>query len=486
MIDSKFPYRYGNYIVQNCIGSGSYARVYFAIHISTRYPVAIKVFDKSSISTKFNKYLFEKELEIFKFSHHPLLVELFDIIEDDSTIGLVMEYVSGGNLVQNANLREGLSPAEALHYFQELIAALNFLHSNMKVIHRDIKPDNILVDEHNNIRLIDFGFSRVFANEDQKSSSLCGTYEYLSPEQIRGDELTSSIDIWASGITLYVLLHGRLPFSSKNMSQYLQNILNTPIEFDPSLCPPLRDLLEGMLERDPQRRLSIPQIMNNSWFTSSPMDFRLFIRPEFINDEINPEILSSVSLDFREAKAIQSDIQAHQFNSKTAIYRMLNNQRIHKLLNELQFSTSRRPRFSLPSQRSPPLPTFTYRKHSNTKTSVSDFSKNSNLGLDFDIPLNAALSQNIFKGQTQKISSSNCNVLLSSTTLSIDSFAQKNSGNQFHNQSTLSHSLSKFSRVPLSYTSARVNFHGNPIMQSRLLYDKKSKAQPHHSPHHHI
>ncbi|OHS97608.1 CAMK family protein kinase [Tritrichomonas foetus] len=162
------------FILENQLGSGAFSQVWLAQHVSLRKKVAIKVISKQSVRTPKGHSRFIRETEIQKRVHHPYIASLFYVSENILHHYLVMEYVNGITLQNRISNSGHISEFEAQHYFLQIFSAISYLHEKLKVIHRDLKADNIMIDQNNNIRLIDFGFA-CDIDDDEELRKCCGS-----------------------------------------------------------------------------------------------------------------------------------------------------------------------------------------------------------------------------------------------------------------------------------------------------------------------
>jgi serine/threonine protein kinase len=174
---------------------------------------AIKVYDKSKLTDSNRQRSVRREIKLLQKMNHPNIVKIFEAFETDDYVYLVMEYVGGGSL--HSYLREKpnrrLEEDDAKRIFKQIMTALHYCHRK-SIAHRDIKLENILLDENNNVKLIDFGFSTCIPN-DKKIKMFCGTPSYMGPEIVLKEEYAGPpADIWASAVLLYALLNGCFPF----------------------------------------------------------------------------------------------------------------------------------------------------------------------------------------------------------------------------------------------------------------------------------
>lgn len=171
--------------------------------------VAVKILDKSLITSEACLDRVKRELTILQSISHPFVVELYEVFESPSCIFIVCEYAAKGSLFQRIIQKNMLSEAEAAFIFYQLVEALDYLHS-LKIAHRDLKPENILIDWGYKIKLIDFGLSNV-SFDGKLMSTPCGSPCYAPPEMIRKEKYDGLIsDVWSLGITLYAMVTGNL------------------------------------------------------------------------------------------------------------------------------------------------------------------------------------------------------------------------------------------------------------------------------------
>ena len=206
----------GNYKLGQEIGSGAFGKVILAKHIPTEEKVAIKILNKSILNqTPADYQLVKKELSILKIVKHKNIVRLYEILETPRHIFIVMEYCEGGDIMNYILNRKRLTEFESLKYFHQLINALYYLHSQ-NIAHRDIKIDNLLLDSNFDLKLIDFGLSTKY-KDDELLNQPCGTIVYAAPEVLNYQDYHGMLaDVWSCGIVLYGMLSGFLPFGDSD------------------------------------------------------------------------------------------------------------------------------------------------------------------------------------------------------------------------------------------------------------------------------
>jgi serine/threonine protein kinase len=262
------------YEIEKRIGKGSFGKVYLAHQILTGCKVALKVISKKSLKKKNAEQRIQKEINILKqIPPHPNIIRLFEIFQDTDYYYLVFEYAPLGDLVSYF-FKEDLFPEEKLRdFYGKFLRGLEHIHK-ANIIHRDIKPDNILMDANFNPKIADFGISN-FYNKDEIIEDTGGTPLYLSPEVIENEgKINFKTDIWSSGIVLYLLVFGDTPFKGRNMNELFLQILSKEVNFnhtndfndDQSL---VQDLIKKMLTKNPENRITLDQIKKHEWLSNN-------------------------------------------------------------------------------------------------------------------------------------------------------------------------------------------------------------------------
>nr|XP_060611519.1 serine/threonine-protein kinase ULK3 [Anolis sagrei ordinatus] len=253
------PPQLEDFILTERLGSGTYATVFKAYRKrNAREVVAIKCVNKKSLNKASVENLLT-EIEILKTIRHPHIVELKDFQWDKEYIYLIMEFCAGGDLSRFIHSRRILPEKVARLFLQQLACALKFLHDK-NISHLDLKPQNILLSslDKPHLKLADFGFAQHMSPRDEKHV-LRGSPLYMAPEMVCSRQYDARVDLWSVGVILYEALFGRPPFASKSFAELEEKIRsNQPIEVPsrPRLSPECRDLLQRLLKRDPQQRLS--------------------------------------------------------------------------------------------------------------------------------------------------------------------------------------------------------------------------------------
>ncbi|KAJ1021179.1 hypothetical protein NDA16_003965 [Ustilago loliicola] len=258
----------GNYTLQRPIGEGTFGKVRLGLHRLTNTRVAIKQIPKAHSAS------LTREIHHHRRLHHPNVMQLYEVIATEQYIWMVSELCAGGELYDYLVENEVLAEPEARRIFGQLCLAVAYVHSK-GIVHRDLKLENILLDERCNVKLGDFGFTREF-ERNRLMDTFCGTTGYASPEMLAGKKYTGEqVDIWSLGVILYAFLCGALPFDDDDESLMKDKILRCDFEIPDCLSEEAQSLIASILQQDPSKRPSIEAILAHPWFTKmmaqSPM-----------------------------------------------------------------------------------------------------------------------------------------------------------------------------------------------------------------------
>lgn len=252
------------YIHKRAIGEGSCSKVYYGVHKNKNQEVAIKKIAFDQLEDKL-KVRAIKEISILQSINHPNIIKLYDYKFDRNKLLLITEYCNHGNL-QDWIKKENKLPQEVLSVIKQILEGINYLHSN-KIIHRDIKPQNILIQEPLIIKLCDFGFSQTFKEEINMFQTICGTPLFMSPEILKMQPYTIKSEIWSLGVLFYNIFFNSHPYGElESVNDYrskLQTELTIPeiLLFDIELNQTIQQLIKNMLSLEPENRLSIQEII---------------------------------------------------------------------------------------------------------------------------------------------------------------------------------------------------------------------------------
>jgi len=260
----------GEYKLLKKLQKGKFGDVRLGRHIVTGEKVAVKVMDKRQQKQRTLDEM-SKEADIMKRLDHHNIIKVHEIIDTESTFYIIMEYASNGDLFSRLDYGR-MDEAEAKEKFKQIISAIRYCHEEMNVIHRDLKPDNILFDGKNNIKVADFGLSEEFV-PGEKQFTFCGTPEYMAPEVFQGHKFDGpKVDVWSLGIMLYEMLTATLPFPGHTWPQIIERVLHGKYYVPDYISQDCKDLLSKMLVLDPSKRATMDMVMKDSWVNSMSED----------------------------------------------------------------------------------------------------------------------------------------------------------------------------------------------------------------------
>nr|XP_026654538.1 serine/threonine-protein kinase SIK2 [Zonotrichia albicollis] len=257
------PVRVGFYDIEGTLGKGNFAVVKLARHRITRSEVAIKIIDKSQLDAV-NLEKIYREVQIMKMLDHPHIIKLYQVMETKSMLYLVTEFAKNGEIFDYLASHGRLSEAEARRKFWQILSAVEYCHGR-KIVHRDLKAENLLLDNNMNIKIADFGFGN-FYKSGEPLTTWCGSPPYAAPEVFEGQQYEGpQLDIWSMGVVLYVLVCGALPFDGPTLPILRQRVLEGRFRIPYFMSEECEHLIRRMLVLDPSKRLSIAQIKEHKW-----------------------------------------------------------------------------------------------------------------------------------------------------------------------------------------------------------------------------
>lgn len=259
------------YQLGRLLGRGSFAKVYYARSLSDDSSVAVKVIYKPKIPDPATEPRLVREVSAMRrLNHHPNILKLHEVMATKTKIYLVMELAEGGELFAQLTRRGRMPESTARRYFQQLVSTLHFCHRN-GITHRDLKPQNLLLDAEGNLKISDFGLSAL--PEQQKDGLLqtaCGTPAYSAPEVFRRKGYDGAkADAFSCGVILFVFLAGYLPFDDSNLPNMYRKIHQREFLFPDWISKSARNIIYKLLDPNPNTRMSIETLMGLAWFKKS-------------------------------------------------------------------------------------------------------------------------------------------------------------------------------------------------------------------------
>ncbi|CAG8708025.1 7615_t:CDS:10, partial [Acaulospora morrowiae] len=315
-----------NYILKEEIGHGAYGTVIMAIDKETSIKYAIKEFSKSRLRKRDKAnclrrpprgrgwnargraasvpndvptdplYLIRSEVAVLKKLNHKNVVTLYEVLDDPDNDSLYMVFeICENGVLMDVSINKKTTPfpnEKCRRYFREMILGFEYLHEN-EIVHRDIKPDNLLLSKDDVLKIVDFGVSEIFKGEDKIKKS-AGSPAFMAPELCiahHGEISGKAADIWSMGVTLYCLAFGCLPFEEDNIIDLYESIKNDDVKIPKETDPDLVDLLHVILEKDPSKRATMSVLREHPWVTNHGND------PLISTEENCTELISEITED---------------------------------------------------------------------------------------------------------------------------------------------------------------------------------------------
>uniref|UniRef100_A0A8C3APK6 non-specific serine/threonine protein kinase n=1 Tax=Cyclopterus lumpus TaxID=8103 RepID=A0A8C3APK6_CYCLU len=296
----------GNYRLLKTIGKGNFAKVKLARHVLTGKEVAVKIIDK----TQLNSSSLQK------------VVKLFEVIETEKTLYLVMEYASGGEVFDYLVAHGRMKEKEARAKFRQIVSAVQYCHQKC-IVHRDLKAENLLLDADMNIKIADFGFSNEFTMGN-KLDTFCGSPPYAAPELFQGKKYDGpEVDVWSLGVILYTLVSGSLPFDGQNLKELRERVLRGKYRIPFYMSTDCENLLKKFLILNPSKRGSLEQIMRDRWMNVGHEEEELkpYIEPQpDYKDPRRTDIMLTMGFSQEE---IKDSLVNQKYNDVMAAYLLL-------------------------------------------------------------------------------------------------------------------------------------------------------------------
>jgi len=250
------------YKLGKAIGEGAFGFVRVAQQRLSRELIAVKTFEKVRLRDSSSRRRLENEIRVLQRIRHPYIVRLYEVFESPKRIHLCMEHVSHGTLHRHLTLHKRLPENEVRRLVRQLVGALAYLHQRA-IAHRDIKLENVLLDEKCDVRLIDFGFAILSRG---KLRVPCGSPAYTAPEILLAHEYDGhQADVWSLGILIYVMLAGRFPFQGATRAELSRNVLRGTFTSPSGLSREPESLLRRVLVLDPNQRYTIEHVRVHPW-----------------------------------------------------------------------------------------------------------------------------------------------------------------------------------------------------------------------------
>lgn len=340
MSERKAPIRVGFYDIERTIGKGNFAVVKLARHRITKTEVAIKIIDKSQLDAV-NLQKVYREVDIMKQLDHPHIIKLYQVMETKNMIYIVSEYASQGEIFDYIARHGRMTESGARRKFWQILSAVEYCH-NRRVVHRDLKAENLLMDNGMNIKIADFGFSNYYSPGEQLAT-WCGSPPYAAPEVFEGKKYTGpEIDIWSLGVVLYVLVCGALPFDGSSLHTLRDRVLSGRFRIPYFMSSDCESLIRKMLVLDPTKRYTVEQIKRHRWMSEEAPRL-LPSTGDHKQAEPNEQILRLMQSLGIESQQTRESLRSGSYDHHAAIYFLL-----------LERLRQQRSSFTIPQQSQPP------------------------------------------------------------------------------------------------------------------------------------
>ncbi len=247
-----------NYRITRQIGRGGMATVFEAEHCTLKYKVAVKAMDQRLSTDENYRIRFFNEAVLLASFNHPRIAKINNYFEIDNELIIIMEFVEGQTLAEYiANYPDGIEETKAISILIQLLDVLEYAHKK-GIVHRDIKPTNIMIDKDGQIKVLDFGIAKLQGqNGFTSTGTKMGSIPYMSPEQVRGQkDITNKSDIYSAGILLYNLLSGKLPYSPEERSEFdiMKSIVEKPLPTIPNISNKLNKIIANATQKKKENR----------------------------------------------------------------------------------------------------------------------------------------------------------------------------------------------------------------------------------------
>ncbi|OMJ75298.1 hypothetical protein SteCoe_25570 [Stentor coeruleus] len=243
------------------IGTGTYNEIQLVQNIDSNKFYVMKTYKKSTVCSIIPLKILFREISIHKSLNHPNIIRLYDHIEDTIKIYIILEYTEKGSLFNIIRKKIKLSESEIWPIFTQICIGLNYLHTK-NLIHRNLKPENLLINKDDIVKICDFGWA---TRDTESRNTFCGTLDYMSPEMVNNYPQSYKVDIWALGVLLYEMLHGTTPYRAKNLREMARMINYGVYNIGTHVSNTAKTLISLLLQENPENRPPIIEILKTQW-----------------------------------------------------------------------------------------------------------------------------------------------------------------------------------------------------------------------------
>lgn len=298
------------FIIKNKIGTGTFSKVYKGFYCKTKKTVAIKkIKNKSSIDK-----IIEKEIEIISGLEHENIIKLYEVVSNEKYHFLILEYCELGDLSEYLKKNE-LDERMTQEIFSQIISGIKYLYEK-KIMHRDLKPQNILLTNDLKIKISDFGFAKFYNNLDE---TMCGSPYYMSPEMITNNGYNCKSDLWSLGIILYQMIVGKIPYKANNIQSLIREINSKRIMLPDHIIVTsnCKKLIYSLLEIDLNKRIQWEDLFNHPWLEKKSIELNI---PKIIKDTEQINKTNPIEIPKKKSEEEQIYLSEPLFNNSYHYY----------------------------------------------------------------------------------------------------------------------------------------------------------------------
>ena len=333
---NKYQKKIQDYQIKDIIGEGTYGKVKLATHILTKETVAIKFINKNRLLRAGDSDRIINEMKTILNLNHPNILKAFEIFEDENYYYIVMERPGKGDLFNYIVNKGRLTTDESTFYFYQIINGISYLHSK-KIVHRDLKPENIMLTDDNIVKIGDFGLSKKYKSINSKLSTYCGSPCYSAPEMLRGNKYNPMpVDIWGSGIILYCMLCGALPFEDEKEDVLIRKVVQCDFSIPYYINSKIRELIKKILCANPSMRISLNEIKSNSVYNLGKANFMKFFKIYGNDGNLLPQVYRFINEKAINLMEVECDMEINEDTNfeENTVYKIF----FHKIMHKTEWN----------------------------------------------------------------------------------------------------------------------------------------------------
>ena len=319
------------YKIEESIGEGTYGKVKLATHIQTNEKVAIKFINKKKLTHEGDNERILNEIKIMTSLNHPNILKAFEVFDDEINYYIVMERPDKGDLFNYICSKGRLSMDEASFIYYQIVNAIQYLHKN-KIVHRDMKPENLMLTKDMIVKIGDFGLSKYFKSKEIRLETNCGSPCYSAPEVLRGNRYKPiPVDIWGIGIILYCMVCGELPFEDEKEDILIRKVTLCNYTCPIFVNPIFKSLFRRILCPDPKDRLTIDKIKMNCVYNMGRANFYKFFKIYGEDGDLIPQVKKFIKIKALKSLEVAYAMEISKESEKMTGYKIFFNKYMHEI-----------------------------------------------------------------------------------------------------------------------------------------------------------